>query len=301
MIILTAQYPGRVTGATAQYPLGSSKNETAPAANDGTPYDLPRANDVFGFQQALLKQLGITASGTADNADASQQIEAMHMATSLSRYYVDSGAADAYVLSTSILIQNPTAYYDGMEVFFKPDNDNTGASTVNVATIGAVDIVRQDGTALAAGDLLAGEFALLRYDSITGDFHLGVLPPASVAEMQAAVSLISFVTPGRQDQHPAHGKAKVTFNGSGGAAIIGQYNVASVVRAGAGIYDVTFSNPMPDANYVISGTADDDAAGAETYISRLAGDTKTVNSCRIRVRNATLGVVDSSLVGVIFS
>lgn len=45
-----------------------------------------------------------------------------------------------------------------------------------------------------------------------------------------------------------------TFNGNGGATIIGSSNVASVVRNSAGNYTITFNNPMP-AGYPISAIA----------------------------------------------
>jgi len=68
---------GRITAPTAAYPYGSSKNETAPGVGDGTPYFEGRANDVFGFQQALLSKAGVTPSGNADTALESQYLRAM--------------------------------------------------------------------------------------------------------------------------------------------------------------------------------------------------------------------------------
>ena len=68
---------GRITAASADYPYGSSKDETSPGAGDGTPYFKARADDIFGYQQWLLKKAGIVPSGTADTALVSQYGEAM--------------------------------------------------------------------------------------------------------------------------------------------------------------------------------------------------------------------------------
>jgi len=51
------------------------------------------------------------------------------------------------------LKQSPTAYTDGMRVRFDAGNDNTGATTVNVAALGVKDIKLEDGSTLAAGDI----------------------------------------------------------------------------------------------------------------------------------------------------
>ena len=48
----SALFVGRITAPDANYPLGSSKDETSPGAGDGTPYVKARADDLFGFQQA---------------------------------------------------------------------------------------------------------------------------------------------------------------------------------------------------------------------------------------------------------
>lgn len=68
---------GRVTAPNADYPYGSARDESTPGANDGTPYFKGRADDIFGWQQALLEGAGITPSGNAETATASQYVEAM--------------------------------------------------------------------------------------------------------------------------------------------------------------------------------------------------------------------------------
>lgn len=65
-------FPGRITAPSAAYPYGSSKDETAPGAGDGTPYQKLRADDIFGYQQALLSEAAIVPNGSADSVTLSQ-------------------------------------------------------------------------------------------------------------------------------------------------------------------------------------------------------------------------------------
>ena len=48
-----------------------------------------------------------------------------------------------------------TAYVAGMAVVFEPANNNTGATTINLNSVGAADVIKLDGDALSAGDLVA--------------------------------------------------------------------------------------------------------------------------------------------------
>ena len=75
-------------------------------------------------------------------------------------YAADTGAADAYAID---LAKAPTAYTEGMTVLFKAANANTGASMLNVNGLGVKPLVRQDGTALRAGDISATEVVQASY------------------------------------------------------------------------------------------------------------------------------------------
>jgi hypothetical protein len=65
-----------------------------------------------------------------------------------------------------------TAYSAGMLVVLTPANTNTGAATLNIDTLGALDVFRFSGEALHAGDLVAGVPAFLVLDSGADDFYL---------------------------------------------------------------------------------------------------------------------------------
>lgn len=68
-------------------------------------------------------------------------------------YMVDTGAVNAYVLNPVSPKKATPSYFDGMTVSFKPGNDNTGASTVNVASLGVKSITDIDGVALTGGEI----------------------------------------------------------------------------------------------------------------------------------------------------
>lgn len=165
-------YPGRITAPDANYTYGSSKNESSPGAGDGTPYEKARADDVFGFQQALLRLSSIVPSGNAETQLVSQYVQAMvELAAGRAAAYDESGVADAYVLDPQANQFGPASYFDGLTVDFVPGNPNTGAATVDLNGIGVVDLVGSDGSALLGGEL-GTERVRIRYNSASGDFEL---------------------------------------------------------------------------------------------------------------------------------
>jgi hypothetical protein len=72
----------------------------------------------------------------------------------------DTGAANAYILTYTA---NFTSYTNGLTVTFIPANTNTGASTININSIGAVAIQNPDGSALQAGQIVASQLVTLVY------------------------------------------------------------------------------------------------------------------------------------------
>lgn len=75
-------------------------------------------------------------------------------------YSADTGAANAYVVTLS---PAPTIIA-GSEVIFKAANANTGASTIAVNGGSATAIKKNGGTALASGDIAAGQVITVVYD-----------------------------------------------------------------------------------------------------------------------------------------
>lgn len=76
-------------------------------------------------------------------------------------YAVDTGAADAYVISLSPAI---TAYAAGQRFTFKATNANTGASTLNINTLGVKTIKKNSSVNLAVNDIIADQIVEVEYD-----------------------------------------------------------------------------------------------------------------------------------------
>lgn len=95
--------------------------------------------------------------------------------TQTAGYVTDTGgAANTYVAIASSSVQ-PCMLYDGLQVPFTPIHTNTAASTLNItlnaavgctnAATGPIAIVRQDGSALGARDLIASSHANVSYNA----------------------------------------------------------------------------------------------------------------------------------------
>ena len=87
----SSEYPGQIEAPDANYPLGGAKNETVVDALDGTPFEKAMLNDIFGFQQALLGQAEITASGNSETALVSQYLAALYQFMAQTKNFVING------------------------------------------------------------------------------------------------------------------------------------------------------------------------------------------------------------------
>lgn len=76
--------------------------------------------------------------------------------------------------NTITAVMSPTldAYSAGMIVVFTPANTNTGAVTINIDALGALDVFKLNGGALTGGELAVGIPALMVLDSGADDFIL---------------------------------------------------------------------------------------------------------------------------------
>lgn len=71
------QYPGKIAPSTPDYPYGAARNITVPGDGTGTPWEAALVNDLFGFQQALLSEVGDAPSGNPEKVGASQYLSAI--------------------------------------------------------------------------------------------------------------------------------------------------------------------------------------------------------------------------------
>ncbi|WP_368292868.1 hypothetical protein [Dehalobacter sp. TBBPA1] len=80
-------------------------------------------------------------------------------------YAVATGSANTYSIT---LNSAPTSYIDGMAFAVKINVDNTGASTINVNSLGSIPMVNASLVNLSAGDLKANCIYTFRYESSNG-------------------------------------------------------------------------------------------------------------------------------------
>jgi len=117
--------------------------------------------------RARASQVSAVSEAVEDAFDLLPDEDDINMG--LINYAVDSGAADAYIVT---LPQEPTALTDGMQVVFKASAANTGACTINPDLLGAISIKRHDGTDPVAGDIGTNKITELRYNSTSATFEI---------------------------------------------------------------------------------------------------------------------------------
>jgi len=155
-------------------------------------------------------------------------------------YAADTGSADAYAI---VLDPALTALIPGMPIFLKAANTNTGASTINVNGLGAVAIKKNVSTALAAGDIVAGQVVCVTYDGT--NFQL-VNNGQSVDLSQFPSSLV------------AAGWKKIPDPNSPSGGFIIQWGMDS---AGTTLSGITYSFPIAFPNGCLSMVITDEDTG----------------------------------------
>ncbi len=160
-------------------------------------------------------------------------------------FYVETGAANAYVCNVTGSFSTASAYRNGMLVRFRAVNANTGASTINVSSLGVKSIKLADGsTDPEAGDISTTEDTYLRYDG-TNFLLLNIqLPKLTLTGTTAT-------TPRANTLYKDNiCKAWINFNGTGTIAINDSFNVTGIIDNTTGDYTVTWDRDFADINYV---------------------------------------------------
>ena len=115
--------------------------------------------------------IALDPAGGPDN-NVTMLAQAINAYANAGASYADSGTANVYVLQLSTSLHNLTTYYDNMRITFKVGNTNTGASTVNITSLGVRSITRSNGSALTGGELTAGKYVTLVYNLSDSRFEL---------------------------------------------------------------------------------------------------------------------------------
>lgn len=136
----------------------------------------------------FLTAAGQQSYDTADNLPSNIRIvDYVRINQSTPTVYTTGGAADAYTLTPS---PAATAYTDGDIYYIKVSATNTGASTINVSSLGVTDITRPNGVALQAGDLTSGQVYSIVYESSASDFYLQEISGTYYQVDEAAINVI---------------------------------------------------------------------------------------------------------------
>jgi hypothetical protein len=125
----------------------------------GTMGSIPPAASIENPQREIVNTIADAGIPPTD-ADLHQLAKAIQSCQLNFKH--DSGIANSY---SANLIPSPGSYFEGLTVVLKINVTNTGASALNLNSLGYVPVVRSDGvTALAAGDLTAGSYVCFLFD-----------------------------------------------------------------------------------------------------------------------------------------
>lgn len=87
-------------------------------------------------------------------------------------YFVDTGAANAWVITTGESIPDNAAFVTGRLWAIRINNSVTSATTLVIDSFAAKSVKKQNTTDLGNGDVTAGQIVLAIYDATAGEFEL---------------------------------------------------------------------------------------------------------------------------------
>jgi len=163
---------------------------------------VPSAFSVSGSPVTTSGTLAITATGTsAQYIDGTGALQTMPTASAGLKHGTASGT-DTYTVTLS----GVTSYTDGDAYLIRFTNGNTTGCTLNINSIGAVSLYRNNDGLLIGGDIWDGAEMLCIYNSTTGGFQcIGTSPN----------SLFAYVTNAETSATITKGQPVYAFGGTG--------------------------------------------------------------------------------------
>lgn len=115
------------------------------------------------------QNLVLNTGQTLDESNLHQTTQGVSKLSSSKFQYLDTGSTvNTYVVGTlNILGGNTTltSYFNGMTVIFQVPIVNTGGSTLNVDSLGAIPVLNAAATPLVANDLVAGTYVTCIFEN----------------------------------------------------------------------------------------------------------------------------------------
>lgn len=139
------------------------------------------ANEFNQIPDEIEKVISDTGQ-TPSAVDVEQLSKGIYRLASEATWYTDSGAADAYILTSAGGVTDLPDNFDGKLIRFTPMNSNTGTAEVNVNGDGLTPLVDIAGVALVGGEILAGQETIATFISSSGNYRL--LTEASTSGIQ---------------------------------------------------------------------------------------------------------------------
>ena len=200
-------------GATALIAGDLLATETVIVIYDGTRFQVVNANAAIfrdgtstitaNLPMATYRHTGVGNAAARTDYAATGQVQDYAFSTG-----TVGGSANAVTLTPSPAI---TAYVEGQLWTFEAASTNTGATTLNVSTVGAI-AAQKTGAALVAGDITSGDMVTGVVRNVSGTFTFQMISPARTPVLTSgAVALAAFATGTQGD---------VLYYGASGAAAL---------------------------------------------------------------------------------
>ena len=209
-----------------------------------------------------------------DLADATEAAFALipdedQLARGTTNYVTAAGAGNAYTVSMPTTLG---AYVDGYELVMKANHTNTGAATIDIDGLGAKSLRRQNGEALAAGDIQADKIVPFRYNATSGYFEMQMITTGNMADVATVAGISANVTTVAGDSADI-GTIATDLNGANTIGTVS--GIAADVSTVAGI--------SADVSTV---------AGISANVTTVAGDTVNIGTVAANLTGAnTIGTV----------
>lgn len=187
---------------------------SVPTKAPGNTYTATEFNELMSQE---LQNSVLTSGQTLNPGDLNQLGKAMSVYGSAGDFYTDAGTANTYVL-TPIGVparQAPPAYIDGLRVRFVVGNTNTGASTINLNSLG-VKSLKEFGIDIPLDRIKVGSIVEAVFISSTDQFELAGQSASDALPVANIAALIAINTTTFPDKQITNVQGYLTVGDTGG-------------------------------------------------------------------------------------